>query len=54
MAAMALPSICIVAPIGSVTSRISFGTFIFSVCSKLVGRLANELWVARDVMVIGN
>ena len=48
------PSICIVVPIGSVTSLTSFGTPISLVTSKLVGRLASDDCVASEVATVGN
>ncbi|MPN35145.1 hypothetical protein SDC9_182640 [bioreactor metagenome] len=41
---------CIVAPIGSMISRISFGTPMRCAALKLVGRVAIELCVAIDVI----
>ena len=43
------PSICIVAPIGMINSRISLGTPILSAACKLEGIVAIELPVAKAI-----
>ena len=49
--AIAEPSICIVAPIGSVTLATSSSIFILSAHSILEGRLASDEQVPSDVTV---